>query len=98
MRIFRLVMLSLLLLTLIPLISIGAAEVMAHVYSCNLDLASAHPCMVGGEDIGEDLFTLGMMGWFLFATLPITLALAAFWIVVEIVRWVKVRRAVPQAP
>ena len=54
--------------------------------------------MVGGEDIGKDLLTLGMMGWFLFATLPITLALAAFWIVVEIVRWVKVRRAVPQAP
>jgi hypothetical protein len=41
--------------------------------------------MVGGEDIGQGLFTLGMMGWFLFATMPVLVTLVLAWILTELV-------------
>lgn len=93
MRVFRALMAILLLLCLLPLISMAVAEAVAQIYGCKLDLAAVHPCLVGGKDIGETLLTLGMMGWFLFATMPGVLAVVVVWIVVEIIRWVSGRRS-----
>jgi hypothetical protein len=93
MRFFRFAMVILVLVALSPLFSMIAAGLVASIYGCPLDLASVKPCVVGGQDIGHGLFTLGMMGWFLFATLPAFLALSALWIVVELVRWAGARRS-----
>jgi hypothetical protein len=93
MRLFRFAMVILVLVALSPLFSMIAAGLVASIYGCPLDLAASKPCVVGGEDIGHGLFTLGMMGWFLFATLPAFLTLSALWIVVELVRWAGARRS-----
>jgi hypothetical protein len=93
MRVFRILMVILVLATLMPFLSMLAADAIARFYGCELDLASVKPCLVGGRDIGEGLFTLGMMGWFLFATMPAFLGLAALWALVELVRWLGRRRA-----
>lgn len=93
MRIFRALMSVALLVCLSPLLSMAAADIMANIYGCKVDLASAQPCMVGDKDIGHTLLTLGMMGYFLMATLPIAAGLAGFWGLVEIIAWVKRRRA-----
>ncbi len=95
MRVFRALMAILLLACLLPLISMALAETIAQIYGCQLDLASVHPCIVGGKDIGETLLTLGMMGWFLFATMPGVVAVIVVWIVVELIRWVSARRSQP---
>lgn len=81
----------LLFLCLLPMMSMAVAEFIAQIYGCKLDLASAHPCIVGGRDIGHDLLTLGMMGYFLFATMPGVAAIVVVWVVVELIRWVRVR-------
>lgn len=91
MRAFRALMAVLLFLCLLPLMSMAAAEFIAQLYGCKLDLASVHPCIVGGRDIGQDLLTLGMMGYFLFATMPGVVAVIAIWVIVELIAWVRRR-------
>ena len=51
--------------------------------------------MVGGSDMGHTLLTLGMMGYFLFATLPVVLGTVIVWVLVEAIAWV--RRRTPAA-
>jgi hypothetical protein len=60
---------------------------MAQLYGCKLDLVAAHPCIVGGRDIGHGLLTLGMMGYFLFATMPFIVGIVAVWLLAEFIRW-----------
>jgi hypothetical protein len=91
MRAFRALMAVLLFLCLLPMMSMAVAEFIAQIYGCKLDLASVHPCIVGGRDIGHDLLTLGMMGYFLFATMPGVAAIVVVWVVVELIRWMRVR-------
>ena len=54
MRAFRALMAVLLFLCLLPMMSMAVAEFIAQIYGCKLDLASVHPCIVGGRDIGHD--------------------------------------------
>jgi hypothetical protein len=93
MRTFRTVGAILLLLGLAPLMSMAAAEFIAQVNGCKLDLTGGHPCIVGGQDIGHALLTLGMMGYFLFATLPAVAAIVGLWVVVELIAFVRRRTA-----
>ena len=93
MRVFRALMAIALLLCLSPLIAMAVAEFIAQIYGCKLDLTGAHPCMVGGSDWGETLLTLGMMGYFLFATMPAIAGIVVLWVIVELIRWVSQRRA-----
>lgn len=83
----------LLFICLLPLMSSAVAEFIAQVNGCKLDLASVHPCVVGGRDIGQDLLTLGFMGYFLFATMPAALAIIAGWVVAELIAFVRRRVA-----
>ena len=93
MRAFRAVMAVLLFICLLPLMSMAVAEFIAQVNGCKLDLAGAHPCIVGGRDIGHDLLTLGMMGYFLFATMPAVAGIVVLWVVVELIAFVRRRAA-----
>ena len=67
----------------------AVAEFIAQVNGCKLDLASVHPCVVGGRDIGHALLTLGMMGYFLFATMPAVFAIVIAWVLVELIAWLR---------
>lgn len=89
MRVFRAVMAVLLLVCLAPLLSMATAEFIAQVNGCKLDLASVHPCVVGGRDIGHALLTLGMMGYFLFATMPAVFAIVIAWVLIELIAWLR---------
>ena len=91
MRAFRALMAVLLFLCLLPMMSMAVAEFIAQLYGCKLDLVSVHPCIVGGRDIGQDLLTLGMMGYFLFVTMPGVVAVIAIWIIVELIAWARRR-------
>ena len=93
MRAFRAVMAILLFICLLPLMSMAVAEFIAQVNGCKLDLTGAHPCIVGGRDIGHDLLTLGMMGYFLFATMPAVAGIVVLWALVELIAVVRRRAA-----
>lgn len=78
---------------LAPLASTALAGAIAEVHGCRLHEGFANTCMIGGADWGQTLYTMGMMGWFMIATLPIGATLVALWIAVELIRAVRVRRS-----
>jgi hypothetical protein len=50
--------------------------------AAGVDEGSVHPCVIGGKDYGQLLYTLGVMGWLMLITLPLgTLAFVA-WLIV----------------
>lgn len=70
-----------------PVISVVIAGAIASGYGCQLDEGSVHPCVVGGRDLGETLYTLAVMGWFGLITLPTGgLGLVVFSIIALILR------------
>jgi hypothetical protein len=46
-----------------------------------VDEGSVHPCIIGGHDYGELLYDLGVMGWFMLATLPAGVLAFVFWLI-----------------
>ena len=57
-------------LSFAPLFSVWAASEIASALGCTLNEGDAHPCILLGVDIGEALFSMFVMGWFMLMTLP----------------------------
>lgn len=78
------------MVALAPIGSLTFAGVVANSHGCQLDEGSAHPCVIGGKDYGETLYTLGVLGWLMLLTLPAGALALLVWLVVLLVhrsRW-----------
>ena len=91
MRLFRIAVALGLALCLLPLVSTMTAGLIASHYGCELDEGSVHACVIAGQDRGSTLCTLGMMGWFMIATLPIGAGLFVLWLAVELIRLLRIK-------
>jgi TRAP-type C4-dicarboxylate transport system permease small subunit len=79
------------------LIAISAGA-FASANGCELHEGFANPCVVGGRDYGETLYSLGLLGWLALVTLPIGLVLAGLYVVIVMVVWaLRRRKAQPAA-
>jgi hypothetical protein len=77
-----------LLLGVAPLISALTAGAIADAHGCQLDEGGVHPCLVGGTDWGENLYTMGVLGWLMLASFPLgVMALVVLAIVLGIHRY-----------
>lgn len=76
------VVLLILFVAFLPVISVAIAGSIANANGCQLDEGSVHPCIVNGSDMGETLYTMGVMGWFMLATIPIGLGLVVVYLIV----------------
>ena len=76
-----LIILIILLLAISPLLSAMAAGMIANRYGCDLDEGSVHPCVVNGNDIGDTLYTMGVLGWLALGTIPMGLIAMAIYLV-----------------
>lgn len=65
-----------------PVGSVVACGLIANMHGCRVDEGSAHPCVIGGKDYGQLLYTLGVMGWLMLVTLPAGALAFAMWLVV----------------
>jgi hypothetical protein len=74
-----------------PWVLVAAAGTVASANGCDLDEGSIHPCIINGKDYGEDLYTMGMMGWIGIATCPVALLLLGAYLVINLIVWL-VRR------
>jgi hypothetical protein len=84
---------------LLPMISVFTASAIAEASGCSLDEGSAHPCMVSGTDIGETLYTMFVLGWLFFLTVPTGLvALVLFTVAVLLAARARRKRAIAQVP
>lgn len=55
----------------LPLVCVLLASLLAQSFGCELDEGSIHHCYAFGRDIGETLYSLGVMGWFALITIPV---------------------------
>ena len=69
------------LVALAPVFAVILCSVIANAFGCKVDEGSVHPCMIHGKDYGAQLYTLGVSGWFMLATLPAGALAGALWLV-----------------
>ncbi|MCB1496516.1 MAG: hypothetical protein KDJ86_12065 [Bauldia sp.] len=81
-----------LVVMLAPMASVMIAGSIADSHGCVLHEGAVNPCIVDGKDIGETLYTMGMMGWLMIATIPIGAIALLGWVVVAIILLVTGRR------
>lgn len=72
-------------LALLPVVLTLIGSTLASANGCALDEGSVHPCIIGGVDRGELVYTLGMMGWLMLASLPLGVIAVGIWLVVLII-------------
>ncbi len=68
--------------TLAPIGCVIVASAVSNHYGCALDEGSVHPCVIGGTDRGETLYTMFVLGWFMLLTLPAGAVAAGGWLLV----------------
>jgi hypothetical protein len=62
-----------LLFTFAPILSLVTCGIIATIVGCEVSEAGPQPCMILGLDIGRPLAIMGVLGWFMFFTIPIGL-------------------------
>lgn len=93
--IYPIVLLLILLAAFAPLISVAIAGAVAEAHGCTLHEGFKNPCLINGVDYGDTLYTMGVLGWFMLATLPIGAFACLIWAVILIVHLVSRRRRQP---
>jgi hypothetical protein len=87
MKYFRIAMLAVLVVCLLPFLSLFVSLAVAGFGQCQLDEGSVHPCLIGGVDLGPTLYVMSVSAWFGLMTLPLLLAAAVLWAAAELVHW-----------
>jgi hypothetical protein len=94
--IHALVIFTILCIAFSPLVSVAIAGSIANANGCQLDEGSVHPCLVNGKDMGETLYTMGVLGWLMLATIPLGLMVVALYILIVLgyylIRWIMRKR------
>jgi hypothetical protein len=83
--IHTLVILFILLLGASPFISVMIAGAIAEANDCVLHEGFVNPCIINGEDWGQDLYTFFVLGWLALATIPLALMVAGIYLVIVII-------------
>ena len=79
---YGIVLFLIVLFAFAPIGSVTVCAAIANAYGCKVDEGSVHPCIINGHDYGELLYSLGVMGWFMLATIPGGLFAFAAWLIV----------------
>lgn len=90
---YAIVLVAIVFLAALPLISVFATYLIADANACTVNEANVHPCVVMGTDIGGLLYFMGVMGWFMLATIPFGAMAVLVWLVVLIIHYLAYRAA-----
>lgn len=74
-----------LLLGASPIIVALIAGTIADANGCELHEGFVNPCIINGKDWGQDLYTMGMLGFFAIGTLPIGVGAAVIYLVIVLI-------------
>jgi hypothetical protein len=99
--IHALVIFVILLLGASPIIGAIIAGSIAEINGCTLHEGFVNPCVINGEDWGQDLYMFGTLGLLAIGTLPIAVGVAAIYllivIIIAIIQATRRRRAATQS-
>lgn len=94
--VYWLLLALILLFAFAPVLGILLAGFLAEANGCMLNEGSINPCMIGGTDWGDTLYTLFVLGWFALATLPLGGGALIVWLVILIIHriaWGRMQKA-----
>jgi len=74
-----------------PIMSVAIAGTIASWNGCTLHEGFVNPCVVNGKDIGQTLYEMGVMGWFMLATIPLGVIAFVAWTIGWVI-WYTVRQ------
>ena len=83
--IHTLVIIFILLIGLSPFIISMIAGSIAEANGCTLHEGYVNPCIIDGEDWGQDLYAYGMAGWAAIATIPLAVGAAILYVVIVVI-------------
>ncbi len=67
-----------------PIGSVMLCAAITNAYGCKVDEGSMHPCIINGQDYGQLLYTLGVLGWLMLVTLSAGLFAFVVWLIILI--------------
>jgi hypothetical protein len=73
------------LVAIAPIIPAVIAANVVNATGCQLDEGSIHPCLINGVDYGETLYTMGMMPWFVFFSVPLAVGLFIVYVIIVVI-------------
>lgn len=76
----------------LPVLAMLVATTVGGAAGCRVDESGAHPCVVLGADVGGLLYASFTSAWLALVTLPVGAAVAALWIVIEIIAALRRRK------
>ena len=94
--VYWLVFAVLVIFTILPMVSVVIASIIAENHGCALDEGSMHPCLVNGADWSETLYTMFVLGWLMLVTLPLGGGALLVWLIVLVIHhiaWSNRRKA-----
>ena len=62
-----------------PILSLAIAGTIAQWNGCTLHEGFVNPCVVGGTEVGQTLYTMSVLGFMAIATIPIGIVLFLVW-------------------
>ncbi len=78
---YWIVLVLIILFALAPVGSVMTCAVIANAHGCKVDEGSVHPCIINGQDYGQLLYTLGVLGWLMLVTIPGGLFAFVVWLI-----------------
>jgi len=98
-RIYILLLVAIAAIALAPVGSVVIGSWIANSHGCRVDEGSVHPCVIGGKDYGNALYTMGVLGWLMIITLPLGFFAFMAWLIVLLVHrshWSRGQRETPR--
>lgn len=96
-----LILIPILLWTIWPVLLVATAGAIASANGCELNETTINSCIVNGREMGNTLYSMGVMGWFMLITIPTGLLALLVFLLLLLVEWIvgrnKARRRAEQA-
>jgi hypothetical protein len=87
-----LILIPILLWTIWPVILAGVAGAIASANGCELNETVISSCIVNGREMGDTLYSMGVMGWFMLVTIPTGLLALLIFLLLLLIEWIMGRR------
>jgi hypothetical protein len=89
-----LILIPILLWTIWPVILVAIAGAIASANGCELNETVINSCIVNGREMGDTLYSMGVMGWFMLVTIPTGLLALLIFLLLLLIEWIVGRRKV----
>jgi hypothetical protein len=83
-----LILIPILLWTFWPVVLVAIAGGIASANGCELNETVVNSCIVNGREMGQTLYSMGVMGWFMLVTIPTGLLVLLIFLLLLLIEWI----------